>query len=59
MNITMTSSMDLLNVERALEGAVNCRIMATDYAKLVWKDVLKKAGLEVAKPVIEKKVEVK
>jgi hypothetical protein len=59
MNITLSSSQDLLNIERALEGAVISRIMAADYAKLVWKEVLKKAGLEVAKPVLEKKEVVK
>lgn len=57
MNIT--SSQDLVNVAQALSIVCGERIMAQDYAKLVWKEVLRKVGLEVAKPIQEKKEVIK
>jgi hypothetical protein len=51
--MTITSTQDLYNVALALNEAVLAGLMARDYAKLIWKEVLKKVGLEVAKPVLK------
>lgn len=59
MNIENFSSQDLVNVAQALAIVCGERIMAQDYAKLVWKEVLRKTGLEVTKPIFEKKEEIK
>lgn len=50
---------DLNELVCALEIAVKADLMAREHAKAIWKEALKKVGIDVAKPVIEKKVEEK
>lgn len=50
---------DLNTLVSVLMSASGTHLMALEHAKSVWKEALKKSGLDVAKPVFEKKVEEK
>lgn len=45
------SALDLLNLANALATAVNMRFMAPDHGANIWKEFLKKSGLDVPKKV--------
>lgn len=47
---------DLLNLANALATAVNMRFMAPEHGANIWKDFLKKSGLDVVRKLPEEKV---
>ena len=55
MNMIVTIS-DLNTLVSTLEIAIKSDLMAREHAKSIWKEALKKSGIDVAKPVFEKKV---
>jgi hypothetical protein len=50
---------DLNTLELILDSAVCNEFMSRQHAKEIWKEVLKKSGLDVPRPIMVKKEEVK
>lgn len=48
---------DLNTLASVLASASETHLMALEHAKSIWKEALKKSGLDVAKPTFEKKGE--
>lgn len=57
MNTTAVSELNTLAM--SLDIAVRNDFMAREHAKAVWKEALKTSGLDIVKPVFEKKIEEK
>jgi len=47
---------DLNELVYTLEIAIKIDVISREYAKSIFKEALKKAGLDIPKPVFEKKV---